>query len=202
MANKTITENEKDGVATFYACNRKAWRRWLQKNHAGEKNVWLIIYRMGSGIPSVYYKEAVEEALCFGWIDSKANKRDDKSFYQYFAKRNPKSKWSKVNKDTVAQLTEQGLMAAAGVAAIERAKANGTWTALDEVEQLLVPEELAKAFAKNKKAWKNFEAFPRSVKRAILEWLSNAKKSETRVKRIETIVSKAAQNLRANFPGQ
>lgn len=202
MANKKVTEKEREGVATFYARSRKEWRNWLQKNHAGQKNVWLIIYRMGTGIPSVYYKEAVEEALCFGWIDSKANKRDEESFYQYFAQRNPKSKWSKVNKDTIALLTGKGLMAAAGMAAVERAKTNGTWTALEEVEQLLVPADLAKAFAKNKNAWKNFEAFPRSVKRAILEWLSNAKTSETREKRIETIASKAAQNLRANFPGQ
>ncbi|MBL0356297.1 MAG: YdeI/OmpD-associated family protein [Chitinophagaceae bacterium] len=202
MSGNLITDQEKEGVKTFYAASRKAWRKWLEKNHSKEKSVWLIIYRMKTGTPSVYYKEAVDEALCFGWIDSKPNKRDDKSFYQYFAKRNPKSKWSKVNKDKIARLTKEGLMTTAGLTAVELAKQTGTWTALDEVEQVIIPNDLRKLFEKNKKAWKNFEAFPRSAKRGILEWISSAKKPETRVKRIYQTVKKAALNLRASFPGQ
>jgi len=199
---KILIEKEKEGVKCFYANSRKAWRKWLDKNHNKEKTVWLIIFRMQSATPSIYYKEAVEEALCFGWIDSKANKRNEESFYQYFARRDPKSKWSKLNKERVALLTEQTLMAAAGLAAIEQAKQNGCWTALDEAEQVIIPDDLQKAFSKNKKAMKNFDNFPRFAKRAILEWVSNAKRPETRLKRINETVIKAAENLRANFPGQ
>lgn len=109
MAKKVASELHK-GVATCKAKNRAAWRRWLEKNHATEKSVWLILYKKNSGIPSIYYPEAVDEALCFGWIDSKANTRDTESYYQYFAQRKPTSKWSKVNKEKVAQLEKAGLM--------------------------------------------------------------------------------------------
>ncbi len=159
MESKSSIEKEYNGVITACANSRAAWRKWLEKNHTKEKAVWLIMYKMQSGTPSVYYKEAVEEALCFGWIDSKANKRDDKSYYQYFAQRNPKSKWSEINKDKIEELSQQGLMTAAGLAIIATAKQNGAWTALDEVEQIVMPTDLKKAFDKDKKAWKNFDAF-------------------------------------------
>lgn len=188
----------KDGIDTFYAKDRKAWRRWLEKNHADAASVWLIIYKKESGKASVYYPEAVEEALCFGWIDSKPNKRDEESYYQFFAKRNPKSAWSKVNKAKVEQLIKDGLMTPAGIAAIELAKKNGTWTALDEVDNSIVPDDLQMALNKNKKAKEYFEAFPRSSKKIILEWIHNAKRPETRQKRIEETVSMAENNLRAN----
>lgn len=189
---------EKDGIQTFYAENRAAWRQWLVENHANEKSVWLIMYKKGSGTPSIYYDEAVEEALCFGWIDSKPNKRDAESYFQFFAQRNPKSKWSGVNKKKVERLIEQGLMTEAGLKMIEIAKASGTWTALDEVENMVVPHDLEIAFRNNEIAGRNWEAFPRSVKRGILEWISNAKRPETRQKRIEETVTKAAENIRAN----
>lgn len=200
MATKQPIEKEYNGVKTCYAPNRSAWRKWLEKNHTKENSVWLIIYKMQSDTPSVYYKEAVDEALCFGWIDSKPNKRNAESFYQYFARRNPKSKWSKVNKDKIDLLLKQGLMAPAGLAAIEVAKKNRSWSALDKVEQSILPVDLKKAFAQNKKALTNFNAFPRSVKRGILEWIDNAKKPETRLRRIEETVAKAAENIRANYP--
>lgn len=202
MPNKPAIEKEYNGVRAIYAPSRTAWRKWLEKNHAKEKAVWLIIYKMQSGTPSVYYKEAVVEALCFGWIDSKPNKRDDKSFYQYFTQRNPKSKWSKINKDKIKELIQQGLVAPAGLAVIETAKQNGAWTALDQVEQIIIPADLQKAFDKNKKARINFEAFPRSVKKAILDWISSAKRPETRVKRISETVTQAGENKRANFPNK
>lgn len=167
-------------------------------NHQSEKSVWLIIYRKESGTPSVYYPEAVDEALCFGWIDSKPNKRDSNSYYQFFAKRNPKSNWSKVNKEKVAKLTEQGLMERAGLEMIEIAHQNGTWTALDEVENITVPEDLQELFSKNKTAFDNWERFSRSSKRGILEWILNAKKAETRQKRIAETVSLAEKNIKAN----
>ena len=188
----------KYGIDTFYAKDRKAWRRWLEKNHADAASVWLIIYKKESGKASVYYPESVEEALCFGWIDSKPNKRDEESYYQFFAKRNPKSAWSKVNKAKVEQLIKDGLMTPAGIAAIELAKKNGTWTALDEVDNSIVPDDLQMALNKNKKAKEYFEAFPRSSKKIILEWIHNAKRPETRQKRIEETLSMAENNLRAN----
>lgn len=187
-----------NNVQTFHAKSRKEWRKWLEKNHSTEKSVWLVIYKKESEIPSVYYPEAVDEALCFGWIDSKPNKRDEDSYYQFFAKRNPKSNWSKVNKEKIAKLIEKGLMQSAGLEMIEIAKENGTWTALDEVENLIIPDDLQELFSDNKTAFENWERFPPSSKRGILEWILNAKKPETRQKRIEETVSLAEKDLRAN----
>ena len=188
----------KDGIKTFHAKSRKEWRRWLEKNHKKEKSVWLIIYRMESMTPSVYYSEAVDEALCFGWIDSKPNKRDAESRYQYFAKRNPKSNWSKINKEKVSRLLAEGLMSEAGLEMVQLAKQSGTWTALDKVEALEVPDDLMKLFTTNKTAFKNWEQFPKSTKRGILDWIQSAKRTETRNKRIEETVRLAAKNIRAN----
>lgn len=187
-----------NNIQAIHAKTREEWREWLMNNHQSEKSVWLIIYRKESGTPSVYYPEAVDEALCFGWIDSKPNKRDSNSYYQFFAKRNPKSNWSKVNKEKVAKLTEQGLMERAGLEMIEIAHQNGTWTALDEVENITVPEDLQELFSKNKTAFDNWERFSRSSKRGILEWILNAKKAETRQKRIAETVSLAEKNIKAN----
>jgi len=181
----------KSGVKIYYAKTQKEWRKWLEKNHRSEKAVWLIFYKKGSGIQSTNYAEALEVALCFGWIDSKANKRDEVSYYQYFAKRKPDSNWSKGNKEKVAKLIEKGLMTDAGFESIETAKQNGKWSALDEVEELIIPPELKLLFDKNKKAFANWEKFPRSVKRANLEWILNAKRPETSQKRIEEIVKLA-----------
>jgi uncharacterized protein YdeI (YjbR/CyaY-like superfamily) len=187
-----------EGVNTCYAANRSQWRKWLEENHQTAQHVWLIMYKKQSGAPSVYYDEAVEEALCFGWIDSKANKRDENSFYQFFARRNSSSKWSKFNKVRVEKLLSQGLIQPAGMAMIELAKQNGMWTALDEVENLILPLELEHDLNKNPQAKEYFSAFPKSVKRAILEWISNAKREETRQKRISETVEMAAKNIRAN----
>ena len=189
----------KAGVKTFYAKTQKEWRNWLEKNHRSEKAVWLIFYKKGSGTQSTNYAETLEDALCFGWIDSKANKRDDESYYQYFAKRKPESNWSKVNKEKVAKLIEKGLMAAAGFESIDIAKRNGTWSALDEVEELIIPSDLQLLFDNNKRAFENWENFPRSVKRGILEWILNAKRPETRQKRTAETVELAEKNIKVNF---
>jgi len=186
------------GIQTFHAKTRQEWRNWLKKNHQSEKSVWLIIFKKESNIPSVYYPEAVDEALCFGWIDSKPNKRDKNSYYQFFSKRNPKSNWSKVNKDKVANLIAQGLMHSAGFEMIAMARQNGTWTALDEVDQITIPDDLQQLLSKNNTALENWEKFPRSSKRGILEWIMNAKKPATRQKRIEETVSLAEKNIKAN----
>jgi uncharacterized protein YdeI (YjbR/CyaY-like superfamily) len=182
------------GVKTFHARKRAEWRKWLENNHGKTDSVWLIIYRKQSGIPSVYCSEAVDEALCFGWIDSKPNKSDDKSFYQYFSRRNPKSNWSKVNKDKVEKLLSLGLMAPAGLAMIEIAKRSGIWNALDKVSSLEIPAEMMELLLANKQALANWEAFPPSIKRALLEGIQNAKKPETRSKRIQQVVDRAAAN--------
>jgi uncharacterized protein YdeI (YjbR/CyaY-like superfamily) len=186
------------GIPTLQARSQEEWRKWLFDNHQSEKSVWLIIYRKESGIASVYYPEAVDEALCFGWIDSKANKRDEISYYQFFSKRNPKSNWSKVNKDKVERLTNEGRMHAAGVAMVQIAKERGTWTALEEVDEVRVPADLAAEFGKNPQALSHWEGFSRSSRRGILEWILNAKGSDTRMKRVEETVRLANENKKAN----
>lgn len=183
---------------TFHADSKTSFRNWLIENHDKEQNVWLIIYKKDSGTPSITYDQAVDEALCFGWVDSSIKKRDDDSFFQYFARRNPKSNWSRVNKLKVEKLISEGLMSDAGMKMIELAKQTGTWNALDEVENLISPADLQAELDKNPLAQEYFSLFPRSVKRGILEWLLNAKQPETRLKRINEIVSKAELNERAN----
>src|SRR5690242_9625759 len=135
----------------FYAHNRAAWRRWLKLNHKKQKNIWLILYNKGSGVASVSYVEAIEEALCWGWIDSKPNKRDDKSRFQYFASRKPKGMWSKINKERVARMIKEGRMTPAGMIKITEAKKDGSWSFLDPIDALQMPVQLKKAFEKRKK---------------------------------------------------
>ena len=188
-------------IPIFTASSRQEWRDWLDKNHEIEKSVWLLIHKKESGIPSVYYPEAVDEALCFGWIDSVANKNDEKSYLQYFAKRKSTSNWSAVNKLKVEKLIAEGLMTEAGMKMIDLAKKTGTWNALDKVDQLVIPEDLLGKLNTNQQAKANFENFAASAKRGILEWILNAKKPETRQKRIDITVEKAAENIKANFPG-
>jgi uncharacterized protein YdeI (YjbR/CyaY-like superfamily) len=178
--------------------SRLEWRKWLEKNHTRKEGVWFISYKKATGKPRVDYEESVEEALCFGWVDSKGNKLDDERSMLWFAPRRKGSGWAKPNKERVQRLIKEGLMAPAGLAKIEAAKKDGSWNALDAVEALEIPPDLAKAFSRNKTAKKYFEAFPRSAKRAILEWISNAKKAETRMARIEDTVTKAEKNIRAN----
>jgi uncharacterized protein YdeI (YjbR/CyaY-like superfamily) len=185
-------------VKTLYAPSADAWRNWLERHHNTEKNIWLIIYRKESKTKSVYYPEAVDEALCFGWVDSKPNKRDNESFYQFFAKRNPKSNWSKINKEKVERLIKANKMTPTGMEMISMAKTRGTWNALDEVDELVIPPDLKKALKTLPSALTNFEAFPKSVKRGILEWILNAKLPETRMKRVTETATLAAKNERAN----
>jgi uncharacterized protein YdeI (YjbR/CyaY-like superfamily) len=186
------------GFQAVMAKSRKTWRQWLVKNHIKEKFAWLIIFHKGSSTKSVYYAEAVEEALCFGWIDSKPNKRDEESFYLSFAKRSPKSKWSKINRDRVEKLTQQGLITSAGQEMIDLAKASGTWEALSIIDNETMPEDLQRKFDRNKTAFKNFKAFPPSSRKIILHWISEAKRSETRKTRIDETVRLAKENIRAN----
>ncbi len=174
---------------TFYPKNRKAWRDWLQKNHDKKPSIWIIYYKKKSNIATILYNEAVEEALCFGWIDSKAKALDEEKFMQFFCKRKAKSVWSKVNKAKVERLIEAGLMTKAGFESIEVAKQNGSWTILEEAEALIVPKDLEIEFDKKSASKKYFSNMSRSDKRNILQWLVLAKKEATRAQRIAEIVA-------------
>lgn len=177
---------------------RAEWRTWLAKHHTRNEGVWLISYKKATGQPRVGYDEAVEEALCFGWVDSKGNKLDDERSMLYFAPRKRGAGWSKPNKERVERMIAAGLMMPAGLAKVDAAKQDGTWNALDGVEALEVPDDLATALAVQPNARANWDAFPRSVKRGVLEWIQNAKRPETRAKRVGETARLAAENKRAN----
>ena len=148
-------ENE---IESFYPKSRQEWREWLQVNHATKQSIWLIYYKKKSNLPTVLYNDAVDEALCFGWIDSKAKPIDEDKYMQFFTKRKPKSIWSKINKEKIERLTKEGLMTKAGFEIIEIAKQNGSWTILDEAEALVIPEDLDQELQKRPIAtwWNRF----------------------------------------------
>ncbi len=177
---------------------RAEWRKWLTKNHTRTEGIWLISYKKGTGKSRFDYEEAVEEALCFGWIDSKPNKLDDERSMLWMAPRKAGTGWSKINKARAEKMIEAGKMTPAGLAKIEAARHDGSWNALDAVEALEIPTDLAAALAANPIAQQYFDAFPRSVKRSILEWIGNAKRPETRAKRVAETARLAAENIRAN----
>jgi len=178
--------------------SRADWRKWLEVNHTRTEGVWLISYKKATGKPRFDYAEAVEEALCFGWIDSKPGKLDEERSMLWFSPRKAKTGWSKLNKERVGKLIVLGMMTPAGLTKIEAAKKDGSWDRLDTIHEMGIPPDLARAFSKNKTAREYFEAFPPSVKRAIFEWIASAKRPETRAKRIEETVTKAEKNIRAN----
>ena len=178
----------------YYARNRQEWRAWLEQHAATSPGVWLIYYKKQSGQPYVAYEEAVEEALCFGWIDSRPNAIDAARYMQLFSPRKPKSPWSKINKQRVDKLIEQGLMTPLGLKAIEIAKQNGMWNVYDAIEAQVVPEDLTQALASNATARQNFEAFSDSTKKQLLWYIESAKRPETRAKRIEQVVREAERN--------
>jgi uncharacterized protein YdeI (YjbR/CyaY-like superfamily) len=178
--------------------NRTMLRKWLQKNCHTKESVWLIIHKKNSTVGSLSYNDAVEEALCFGWIDSKPNKLDDETYKLLYSPRKPKSVWSRVNKQKIEMLVEQGLMHSTGLATIEAAKMNGSWQTLDAIEALQMPTELEKALSKSNAARKYFDAFPASVRKQLFWWIASAKREETQKRRVEETVSLAEKNIRAN----
>ncbi len=178
--------------------NRNAWRVWLTKHHNREEGIWLVSWKKISGKPQIAYAELVEEALCFGWIDSKPNKLDEQRSMLWFAPRKRGTGWSKLNKMRVENAISTGIMMPSGLSKVEAAKKDGSWSALDAVEALEIPSDLACMLAKHDAATGNFEKFPRSVKRGILEWIGNAKTTATRTKRIAETADLAAINQRAN----
>jgi uncharacterized protein YdeI (YjbR/CyaY-like superfamily) len=183
-----------DRLETFLARDRNEWRKWLEINSQTALGVWLIYYKVKSGKPSIQYSEAVKEALCFGWIDSKVRTLDKERYMQVFTPRKPKSVWSKLNKQYIEELIEQGLMTQAGREKIEAAKKDNSWFALDSIEALIIPADLQQALEANERARKYFEAFNNSSKKNILFWIESAKRPETRLKRIIQTINSAAQN--------
>ena len=183
-------------IETFCPKNRQQWRAWLQEHHAEKQSVWLIYHKKKSAIPRIAYSDAVDEALCFGWIDSRSKSVDEEKYMQFFSRRKPNSVWSRINKEKVQQLIDNGGMTKAGFSSIETAKQNGSWTILDEVEALLIPTDLEEAFQKRPNARSYFLSLSRSDKRTILQWLVLAKRSATRQNRITELVELADQRLK------
>ncbi|MEZ4595295.1 MAG: YdeI/OmpD-associated family protein, partial [Chloroflexota bacterium] len=176
-----MTHGEKEQVQVE---SRAALRDWLAQNHAREAGVWLVTFKKHCGAKYVSYDDIVEEVICFGWIDSLPRKLDDDRSMLWIAPRKPGSNWSGRNKEIVARLKATELLMPPGLAKIEAAQVDGTWNALDAVENLEVPPDLAEALAEYPAAATHFDAFPRSVKRGILEWILNAKRPKTRANRI------------------
>ncbi|KGE15870.1 YdeI/OmpD-associated family protein [Sphingobacterium deserti] len=178
--------------------NAEAWRDWLVENHETEDGIWMICFNKKSGKSGISWSEAVDQALCFGWIDSIKRSVDEYSSIQFFGKRKAKSTWSKINKLKVDQLIANGLMEASGFQAIEIAKRNGSWTILDDVEALIIPSDLDATLIRSPEAYSFFNALSKSSKKALLQWVALAKKPETRLRRIEEIASAAAQKTMPN----
>jgi uncharacterized protein YdeI (YjbR/CyaY-like superfamily) len=180
--------------------SRADLRAWLEANHGRSESIWLVTHKKRPGAPHVSYREIVEEALCFCWVDSLPRKLDEHRSRLLLSPRKRGSNWSRINKERVAALTAAGLMTPAGLAKVEQAKADGSWTALDTVETMNLPPDLAEAMAANATAERFFGAFSRSSRRAILEWIANARRPETRAARIAETIRLAARNIKANHP--
>ena len=187
-----ITKQKQIEVSVFYPKTILAWRSWLVINHSTQHAVWLVMYSKKSGRKSITWSEAVDVALCYGWIDSKKIKIDEETSHQFFSRRKPKSTWSRINKDKVTKLIREGLMTPAGLEVIETAKQNGSWSLLDSVEDLVVPEDLQAALATEDHAKDFFQSLSKSVKKAMLQWLVLARRPETRQQRILQIAALAA----------
>lgn len=181
---------------TICPANRSQWRQWLQKNHQQKQSIWLIYYKKQAGATTMSRSEGIDEALCFGWIDSTARPIDDEKFMQLFTRRKTNSVWSAINKEKVARLVAEGLMMPAGEQSIEIAKKNGSWSILDDVEALKVPRDLTAALKAHPGAKAFFTGLSKTVRKSMLQWLVLAKRPETRQKRIIEIATLAAQQLK------
>lgn len=182
-----------DHLEILYDMDRAKWRRWLEKNHEQTASVWLVLVKKGAKRKGISYEEAVQEALCFGWIDSNPNRLDDERFKIHMSPRKPNSVWARSNKGRVRRLIEQGLMTPAGMEKIEAAKRNGSWDIIEEVDSLQVPEELEKALLSHPPAKANFDSFILSYRKQAIYWVLSAKRPETKAKRSEEIARAAAR---------
>jgi uncharacterized protein YdeI (YjbR/CyaY-like superfamily) len=177
-----------DEITEIEAVDTADFRAWLDENHASSKGVWLIFWKKGSGHASIEWSEAVDQALCFGWVDSKVQSLDDQRYRQYFSVRKTGSGWSKINKDKIAELTITRQMRPAGVAAVERAKEDGSWAILDGPEAGVVPDDLGAALdeAGVRQA---YDALTTGGRKAVLAWLVMAKRDTTRAARIDKTIA-------------
>ena len=172
--------------------NREEWRKWLEENYASQKEAWVIIHKKNSELKGLKYPEAVEEAICYGWIDSKMQSIDANRFRQRFSPRKKNSIWSQKNKVTAEKMIQKGKMTPAGFEAINEAKSNGNWAAAYSSKTApTIPQDLAEALKATPSAWKNFKEFPNSTKFQYVYWVNSAKRDETRRKRIDAVVEKA-----------
>ena len=178
--------------------SREAWRAWLEENHATRTGVWVVSWKSHTGKSRIPYADEVTEALAYGWVDSKKVMLDADRTMMWYCPRKPTSGWSRPNKQRVETLLAEGRMAPAGQRSIDVAKDNGTWSLLDDVEDLVVPPDLAAAFRRHQGSAAQWESFPPSAKRAILQWIVQAKKPETRATRIRETAERAAKGQRAN----
>ncbi len=190
-----MTTNDADRVHPETASE---WRTWLDEHHESSPGVWMVSWKKHTGRATVGYDEAVTEALAVGWVDSKGSKLDDDRTMLWFTRRRTTSGWSRPNKERVERLLAEGRMGPVGQQAIDIAKQNGTWSLLDDVENLVVPDDLATAFDLHPGARDTWEGFPRSAKRSILEWIVTAKRPETREARIAETAEKAGRGERAH----
>lgn len=187
----------KFGYPIYHAESRAQWRAWLEANHESAPGVWLGSWRAVTGKPLCPYPEAVEEAICFGWIDSTQYRFDDERGLQLYTPRKAKSTWTRLNRQRFADMEAAGLMTDAGLRAAEVARGNGWWTILDPVEDLIEPDDLAAALDAEPTARSAWDTFPPTARKAMLWWVISAMKQETKKRRIDTIVSKAAKGERA-----
>jgi uncharacterized protein YdeI (YjbR/CyaY-like superfamily) len=181
----------------LYFKNAQEWRNWLHENHHSSKGVHLIFYKVTSDFESMRWEEAVQVAICYGWIDSTVRKLDAEQRKQMFTPRKDKSVWSKLNKTYIEKLINENLMHESGLKKIEIAKQNGSWESLDAVENLEIPIDLKKAFDENKLAFENYNNFSPSYRKSYLYWLNQAKREETRTSRIAEIVQLCEQNIKS-----
>jgi uncharacterized protein YdeI (YjbR/CyaY-like superfamily) len=182
-----------DDKPRFHPASRAEWRAWLAANHRTSAGVWLVTWKRRAGRPTVSYDEAVEEALCFGWIDGVLGRVDDDRSMQWFAPRRPRSTWALTNKERVARLEAAGLMAEAGRETVEVARANGSWESMDAIDSLVVPDDLAAALAERPGAREHFDASSASVRRSALAWVYQAKRPETRAAHVAQVAAIAGR---------
>lgn len=180
-------------IESYCPSNQQEWRDWLEQNHQEQQSLWLILYKTNSSKFNLSWSNAVDEALCFGWIDSTRRPIDEEKFMQFFSQRKPKSNWSRINKEKVEKLIAEGKMSEAGINSIEVAKENGSWTFLDDIEDLVIPPDLATELATHSIANEFYQNLSKSIKKQILYWLASAKREETRRKRLQTIISEMNQ---------
>jgi uncharacterized protein YdeI (YjbR/CyaY-like superfamily) len=185
-----------DGRESVHLETVGEWREWLERNHRRKQGVWLVSWKPRTGRPAIAYEAAVEEALCFGWVDSTYRSLDDERGMLWYSPRRVGSLWARSNRERVARLEAEGRMTVAGRAAVERARADGSWTLLEPVEDLLVPEDLGVALEARRGAWARWASFPPTAQRAYLLWIATARREATRRARVEQSAERIARGER------